>query len=164
MDLNDLRGLALLLSPSEKIAAGEVADVASALVAVASHGEAVLEAADNGAQGVADFFHNLQVEKAKALGAEEPRRGAPVENVPLRGGLPGANSGVTASDLSKLKAEIVGEFKDLLAELLGTRPAPAATAEPAEAADPHAAASPAPGIFPAPAAPAAEPADDATGV
>lgn len=128
--LNDIRSLALLLSPSEKVQSSEVADLTSGLAAYINYGDDILTAAEKGAQGIADFFHDKITDKAKADGvpdAELPKRGASVENVQTRQAPSGYNTGVNQSDLDKLKAEIFAGIKDLLhpTETDSTAPAPA---------------------------------------
>jgi hypothetical protein len=73
--LNDFRALAAALPPSERVFGGEVADMVSALAAVLTHGEPIIQAARNGVEHVHEFFHQKAVEHAQTVGAPEPERG-----------------------------------------------------------------------------------------
>lgn len=79
--LNDLRVLGTMLPPSERVFAGEAADLVGAIANVVAHGAGLIDAAKtDGVQGVYDFFHNVQVERAKELGVDEPIKGNPVHS------------------------------------------------------------------------------------
>lgn len=106
-DLNGLRALALSLPPSERVQGGEVADVLSSLVALATHGAALLEAAQEGTQQVYEFYHTKAVDKAKADGTPVPARGSTFEEVPRVAPVAQAPT----IDYDKLAAAIVAQQK-----------------------------------------------------
>lgn len=86
--INDFRRLGAILSPSERVSIGEVGDVLSAVIAVVSHGNPLLDAAELGPQAVADFYHDAITDQARADGVEEkdlPRKGQPVHSAPQTG-------------------------------------------------------------------------------
>jgi len=114
--LNDLRNLALLLPPNLKLAAGEAADVVSGIAAYLEHGEPLIEAAGNGAQAVADFFHQHIVDTAPE-GAPPVVKGNPVETVQHKPGP--AAGGVSQTDLANFKRELMGDIHGLLRDLIG---------------------------------------------
>ena len=99
----DLRALAAALPPSERLAASEVADVLSSVVAVITHGPAILEAAKEGGDKVYEFFHNAIAKQAEADGVAAPIRGQVSQEAPPA--TPVAPS--QAVDYDKLAAAIV---------------------------------------------------------
>lgn len=141
LTVDDLRQLAKHLSPTFKLAEHEVPEVVSALVQVGIHGEAVVNAARQGAQAVADFYHEVATDHAAALGLDEPQKGAPVESAaPV---VPGANqpqlpqaTGVTPEQVAAIVQNTVDAA---LARALDRQaaqqapPAPAPVPEPAPA-------------------------------
>lgn len=83
VSLNDLQALALALPPSERVPSGAVGDVVSALIAVAQHGEGIIDAAKEGK--IADFYHDLAVKHAADNGHPEPVRGSVPTEQPTSG-------------------------------------------------------------------------------
>lgn len=117
VSLNDLRGLAVQLPPSERVMSSEVADVVSALSAIGHYGEEIIDAAKEGKIG--DFFHQVAVDAAKEAGEPEPRRGA----IPAPVVTPAApaTSGALESEVAKLRNDV----SELIAALRGANaPAP----------------------------------------
>lgn len=96
--LDRLRRLALMLPPNHRLSSGEVADIAAAAIAVQEHGDKLLDAADEGPQAVADFYHD-------ASGAGDEQRGNPVANVPLTTTAAPAQT-VSKADFDKLMAAV----------------------------------------------------------
>lgn len=102
---DELKALAVSLSPTTRVSGSEVADVLSALIAFVEHGPAVIDAAHDGPQALADFYHDHIVAQAVAAGEPAPAKGLPLERAvePGRYGPPPA---VTKSDFDKLAAAV----------------------------------------------------------
>jgi len=100
---DDLKALSVHLSPSVRVAGSEVADVLSALVAYAEHGQPILQVAQDGPQAVYDLLHEHQVKLAAADGRGVPVKGQPLQSVPAPGRF-GPPPAVSRSDFEKLTA------------------------------------------------------------
>jgi hypothetical protein len=155
--IDELRALSAVLPPNYRAGGGEVADLLSSAIAYAEHGDKIIEAAHQGPQAVADFFHDHIAAGAADAGHPEPVKGAPV--LVASAPAPQAATGqVSQSEFRQLAAK----FDELLHALTGDKtspdPAPpAADSEPAGAA-------PAGGHAATPDTPAGVPADAGTGV
>lgn len=102
--LNDLRALSTALPASERLSGAEAADVLSAVVAVGHYGQDLLDAAQNGADSVLQFFHDHAVTKAQEAGHDEPQRGAVTQTAEA----PQVQSGAPGTiDYAKLAEAIV---------------------------------------------------------
>ena len=138
---DELKSLAVHLSPSVRVSGGEVGDVLSALIAYAEHGQPVVDAAHQGPQALYDFFHEHLVKLAEDAGEGPPRKGQPLQHEPAPGRF-GPPPAVSRSDFAELKA--------LVEQLLAAQGIAPAAAAPAAA--------PAPPLFaPATDVPAAPP-------
>ena len=128
--INDLRALASMLPPSERVFAGEVSDVLSAVVNVVAHGPGLLEAAKDGLQAVYDFNHQEQVDKAKELGADEPIKGNPVHSgaAPVTTATP---SQAPQIDYDQLAAAMIRAQEAHQQASAAQKPEPAETSPPA---------------------------------
>lgn len=133
--ITELKALAATLPPSERVAAGEVADVLSGLSAFVTYGEDLLAAAEKGSAEVYDFFHDHLTAQAKDAGNPEPERGQ--VPTPADAAAPVATGAAPAIDYDKLAAAIVA-----------AQHSPGA-AEPGAGAPPADAQAPAPGAPPA---------------
>lgn len=71
---DQLRALAAVLPPNERLHGSEVADVLSAVVAFITHGDPLVAAAEQGVTAVQDFFHDVAVARAAAAGQNAPQR------------------------------------------------------------------------------------------
>lgn len=109
--LDDLKNVSQHLSPTFKVKASEALDVLSALVQYAEHGSPLVEAAVQGAQSVADFYHEIEVGKASESGAEAPQKGQPVTATPQA---PTAYPGAVppaAPSTAEIAAEVVRQLQ-----------------------------------------------------
>lgn len=118
--LDELRALAPVQSPTDRISGSEVADLLGALVAYAEHGGSIFDAAHEGPQAVADHSHDVAARQAEEAGTDAPVKGAPVAPGPVTSGAPTPAGGVLKADFDKL----VG----LVETLLSRDAAPNATA------------------------------------
>lgn len=110
---DDLKALAAVLPPSERVMGGEVGDVLSAVVSVITHGPQIIDAAKQGADKVADFLHDELVKLAEAGGHPVPQRGATVATVAPAPAAP------SSSDISALEAQIAALTKLVTQSLAG---------------------------------------------
>lgn len=125
MLVDELKALATHLPPSLRVAGAETADVLSALVAYAEHGQPVVDAAHQGPQELYDFFHNHLTKVATDAGEQPPRKGQPLQRVPEPGRF-GPPPAVSRADFAELK----GLVEQLLAAQVAQaapQPAPAAS-------------------------------------
>jgi hypothetical protein len=126
--LNDLRVLAAALPPSERVMAGEAADIISAVSAVVTRGTGVLAAAKEGGTAVYDYFHQQAVDHAAANDHPEPVRGTVAA--------PAAEPVAPASaaiDYDKLAAAIVKAQTSATTDPTQSHaPSPAADEQPAD--------------------------------
>ena len=106
--LNDLKVLAAQLPPSEQATSADAASLLSALTALATHGDGLIEASKQGGTAVADFYHQQAVDKAAAEGHPEPQRGSQIPAAALTASPPGAQAPI---DYDKLAAAIVAAQK-----------------------------------------------------
>ena len=102
MNLNDLRALAPALPPTSRLQGAEVADVLSALLAVEEHGEALIAAAKDGPNAVAQLFHDAAVKHAADNGHPEPAQGAlPVQEPSTAGPVAPPQPGIDYDKLAQ---------------------------------------------------------------
>lgn len=73
--LDELKALAAALPPNHRLQSAEVADVLSALVAVAQHGDGLIAAAKEGGTAVHQFYHDAIAKQAEADGNPAPVKG-----------------------------------------------------------------------------------------
>ena len=126
--VDDLRAVAKVLPPSLGVSNPEALGVLSALVAVAEHGPELIDAAKQGPQAVADFYHEKISAEARAAGKPEPSKGAPVESAPA-GGAPASAVPAGGPDIERLVQD--GVAKALAA--LGIQAAAAERSDTSEA-------------------------------
>ncbi len=123
---DELRALAAALPPSERLAASEVADVLSSVVAVIKHGPAILAAAKEGGDKVYEFFHNVIAEQAAAAGHPAPERGQIAQTAP-----PATPVAAQTIDYDQLAAAIVRQQNAAQAAQAATTEKPATDGAPA---------------------------------
>ena len=106
---DELKALAPHLSPSHRVSGSEVGDVLSALITFVEHGNPVLAAASEGAQALYDFYHDVEVARAKEAGDPEPVKGQPIQAQPAPGryGPPPVVSRADFDRLAKLVESLV---------------------------------------------------------
>jgi hypothetical protein len=97
---DELKALSVVLSPTHRVSGSETADVLSALIAYVED-PGVLAAAQEGAQAVADFYHDRLTSEATSLGIEPPVRGQPIEQQPAPG-RQGPAPAVSKTDFDRL--------------------------------------------------------------
>lgn len=117
--IDELRRLATVLPPSLRARGAEAADLISAVIARAEHGQPIIDAADQGPQVLADFLHEQIAADAQARNVAAPQKGSPVANVQPTPAGPAAG-GVTRTELDQLKADILSSIKDLVAPTAST--------------------------------------------
>ena len=131
--LNELRQLAAVLPPSERVFANEASDLLSAVVALIEHGQPIIEAVKRGgSEAVYDLLHAREVTLAQQEGREPPQRGQSGAITPTP----------AVSEVSALAAQVAALTK-LVTEAVGGHsvqppqpsPAPPVTSSPSVAAD-----------------------------
>ena len=100
---DELKTLAVHLSPSLRVGGSEVADVLSSLVAYIEHGQPIIDAAHDGPQAVYDVLHDHQVKAAADNGLQAPVKGQPLQHQPAPGRA-GPPPAVSRTDFEKLTA------------------------------------------------------------
>jgi hypothetical protein len=101
---DELKALSVVLSPTHRVSGSETADVLSALIAYVED-PSVLAAAQEGAQAVADFYHDRLTSEATSLGVEPPVKGQPIEQQPAPG-RQGPAPAVSKADFDKLATSV----------------------------------------------------------
>jgi len=112
---DELKALAPHLSPSHRVSGSEVGDVLSALITFVEHGNPVLAAASEGTQALYDFYHDVEVARAKEAGDPEPVKGQPIQAQPAPGRY-GPPPVVSRADFDRL----AGLVESLVTKLSGT--------------------------------------------
>lgn len=115
--VDDLRELSKLLPPNVAVSASEALPVLSALIQVAEHGSELVDAAKQGSQAVADYYHEKVSAQAREAGNDEPRRGAPAQATAPAGAPAPAAAPAGGSVTPEQFAELIKQVQSLSAAI-----------------------------------------------